>query len=217
MKYAHGTSSGRPWRSRRSAPYRLAAAGLFVVAAVAAVVVVGEARAHPTQARENELKAVLLERLTHFIGWPEASDTSGASGATAAADTAHPFTICICGESPLTAILHDVYADRRILEREVRVVRCEDGDVPSCCDLFFVTRSCERDLPRICAAALDCGALTVADTPGFGQRGIMINFYRDEDRVRFEINETAVHTAGFTMSYHLLKEARILQPSGDTP
>ena len=197
----HGIGSGR----RQCPPARRLLVGGLLATVLVTAAAVDSAWSHPTQAQENEIKAVLLERFTHFISWP------------AAADTTQFFTICVFGESSLTDVLQEVYDEHRILGREVRILDCTNTGVLPACDLLFVAHSNEQDLSLLCDSASNMGALTVADTPGFGRQGVMINFYRDEDRVRFEINESAVRAAGFAMSYHLLKEARILQPSEEMP
>jgi hypothetical protein len=49
--------------------------------------------------------------------------------------------------------------------------------------------------------------LTVGDTEGYAQRGIMINMYLDDKRVRFEINAKAARTAGLRVSTKLMSLA----------
>jgi hypothetical protein len=52
--------------------------------------------------------------------------------------------------------------------------------------------------------------LTVSDTKGFAEKGVLINFYMMGDKIKFEINEKAVHESGLVMSYRLLNLARIV-------
>jgi hypothetical protein len=56
--------------------------------------------------------------------------------------------------------------------------------------------------------------LTIGDTDGYAQRGIMINMYLEDKRVRFEINAEAARTAGLRISAKLLKLAgKVYGPS----
>lgn len=52
--------------------------------------------------------------------------------------------------------------------------------------------------------------LTLGDTEGFAEKGVIINLYKEENRVRFEINIDAVRRAGLIVSSQLLKLARII-------
>ncbi len=49
--------------------------------------------------------------------------------------------------------------------------------------------------------------LTVSDLPRFTQRGGMVQFVLEGNRIRFEVNATAVERAGLALSSELLKVA----------
>jgi hypothetical protein len=51
--------------------------------------------------------------------------------------------------------------------------------------------------------------LTIGDTEGFTQRGVMVNFYMENNRVFFEINPNAAMRAGLKISSALLRIAGI--------
>jgi hypothetical protein len=53
--------------------------------------------------------------------------------------------------------------------------------------------------------------VTVGDTPGFGEAGVMLNLYVSNDRrVRFEANTSAAARAGIRLHSQLLRLARIV-------
>lgn len=52
--------------------------------------------------------------------------------------------------------------------------------------------------------------LTVGDTEGYAQSGIMVNFYIVGKNVRFEINLNAIRRARINVSSQLLKLGRIV-------
>jgi hypothetical protein len=56
--------------------------------------------------------------------------------------------------------------------------------------------------------------LTVSDERGFAQQGVGINFYTEEDKVRFEINQDAVNRSGLRISSKLLSLAKIVRGAG---
>jgi len=51
----------------------------------------------------------------------------------------------------------------------------------------------------------------VADSGGFAEAGVLINFYTTSDTVRFEINETAVDRSGLKISSKLFKLAKVVE------
>jgi hypothetical protein len=58
--------------------------------------------------------------------------------------------------------------------------------------------------------------LTVSDIPQFSQRGGMIQFVLEGNRIRFEVNLTATRRAGLSLSSELLKVATAVRrnPAG---
>jgi hypothetical protein len=56
--------------------------------------------------------------------------------------------------------------------------------------------------------------LTVGDSDGYAARGVIANFYLEENRVRFEINREAAVRARLGISSQLLKLARIVREPG---
>ena len=50
--------------------------------------------------------------------------------------------------------------------------------------------------------------LSIGDTQGFCERGVLINFYRLGKKLRFEINLPAVKKSGLTFRAQLIKLAR---------
>jgi hypothetical protein len=56
--------------------------------------------------------------------------------------------------------------------------------------------------------------LTVSDTTGFAEQGVLINFYVSQKRLHFEINEPAFRKAPLSVSTRLLEIAKIVMPEG---
>jgi hypothetical protein len=62
-------------------------------------------------------------------------------------------------------------------------------------------------LKQILTTLRDASVLTVSDLPEFTQRGGMVQFISEGDRVRFEVNLATAEHAGLTLSSELLKVA----------
>ena len=158
--------------------------------------------------KEYEVKAVFLERFTRFIEWPDI-DPSDMSRAD---DQSKTFIIALIGKNPFGGILDRIYAERKIKGRavEIRYVVDEKDIFP--CHILFVSQYNKDNLSRILSLTRDKPILTVSDCQGFAEQGVLINFFLDARRVRFEINESAVRKSGLKMSFHLLRSAKIINP-----
>ncbi len=155
------------------------------------------------QTSEYTIKAAFLERFTRFIEWPEESAVS---------DTTESFVLAIIGENPFGSILEQLYANQKIKNKEVEIQSLSNLDEISDCHLLFISKSKEKELSKILSLTKDKPILTISDANGFAENGVLINLYLAENKIRFEINETAVKISGLTISYLLLNAAKIVNP-----
>jgi hypothetical protein len=79
--------------------------------------------------------------------------------------------------------------------------------------ILYVPASREHDLSTLHDGLRGNPVLTVADSPGFAERGVMINFFiTRDDKVRFEVNLHEAESSGLRLSSQLLKLATIVKP-----
>ncbi len=153
------------------------------------------------QQSEYTIKAVFLEHFTRFIEWPEPFEIDDASD---------PFCVAVIGENPFGSTLDQIYSEQKIKNRQVEIRYISAPDEITGCHILFISSSNKEILPEILSRTRDKPILTVSDTNGFAENGVLINFYLAENRIKFEINERAVHESGLIMSYRLLSLARIV-------
>lgn len=153
------------------------------------------------QVSEYNVKAVLLERLTLFIEWPEESAVN---------DTSQPFILGIIGENPFGSILEQIYSNQKIKDKKVEIRYISKiNEIPGC-HLLFISKSEKKALSNILSFTREKPILTIGDTKNFAERGVLINFYIFENKIRFEINELESQKSRLFMSYRLLKAAKIV-------
>jgi len=167
------------------------------------ILCIGFVLPHSAVAQQSEytIKAVFLEHFTRFIDWPESSEI---------ADTSFPFFLTVIGENPFDSILEQIYAEQRIKKRKVEIRYISSPDEITDCHMLFISSSAEEILPEILSTTRNKPILTVSDTNGFAAKGVLINFFLEGNKIKFEINEKAVHESGLIMSYRLLSLARIV-------
>lgn len=154
------------------------------------------------QQSEYTIKAVFLEHFTRFIEWPEPLET---------ADTSQPFYVAVIGENPFGSILDQIYSEQKIKNRRVEILHFVTPDDITDCHILFISSTNKEILSEILERTRDKPILTVSDTEGFAENGVLINFYLSGNRIKFEINEKAVHESGLIVSYRLLSLARIVE------
>jgi hypothetical protein len=149
---------------------------------------------------EYELKTEFIERFTRFVEWPPAAD-----------ERSGPFVIGLIGKSPIEKHLERLARQRRIKGREATLVVITELEQIELCHLLFVSRSAAKQLPEILDRAADRPVLTISDSEGFCERGVLINLYREGQYLRFEVNLEAVERSGLRFSSNLLRLARLVE------
>jgi hypothetical protein len=174
---------------------------------LAALLAVGGGRglaAQAGRASEYEVKAVFLFNFAQFVDWPAA--------AFPASDT--PLVICVLGNDPFGGALDQTVRDERLGGRPFQIRRYHSVDEIKTCHILFISRS-EGDRPQAILAILkNRPILTVSDADGFAERGGMIRFVTDRNRIRLQLNLAATEAAHLTISSKLLRVAEIIRRTG---
>lgn len=175
-----------------------------VIAVAAARPVVAQAPAPvPRPRSEPEIKAEFVQRFTAFVEWPEAAFADHDAG----------FRVCVAGSGPVADQVVTVARMRVFKGRRAQARRLGPGEPADRCHLLFIAATEEPRLDELLAAVADLPVLTVGDGPGFGARGALINFFRQGENVRFEVNAAAVRRGGLRFNARLLQLARFVGPS----
>jgi hypothetical protein len=150
-----------------------------------------------------ELIAVYLERITRFVEWPYETESSVSDDY---------FVIGVLGENPFGTRLTDLYAERTIKNKNIKVRYLSQFKEIEECNLLFISRSMSEELPQVLEITAKKPILTVGDTKGFAEKGVLVNFFIENNKLRFEINEQGLHEAGILIDSLLLKVAKIVNP-----
>lgn len=159
-----------------------------------------------SQASVYVLKAVYLEKFSRFVTWPEECEMN---------DPTKPFIISVLGRTQLTENLEQIYAIQKINNKKVIVKRISNLYEIENSHLLFIAESERKNLQNILALTKNLPVLTVSEASNFAEKGVIINFYEEEKKLKFEVNESAVLQSPLQMSFYLLNSARIIQPVKD--
>jgi YfiR/HmsC-like len=156
----------------------------------------------PAQDFEYKVKAEFLERFTRFIDWP-ADDVLNNSD--------EPFCICVTGKDPFGGYLNEMASQVKIKGKPVEIHEINQlvTELPKC-QILFIARSEKDHLGDILKLTQDKAILTVGDTTGFAEDGVLVNFYNSGNYIRFEVNIDRAEKSKLKFSSRLLKLARLI-------
>lgn len=151
---------------------------------------------------EYEVKAAFIHNIAKFVDWPAALPSTGSA------------RLCLLGRNPFGNAL-DALQGKPVGRLDWEVVQLGSGNGLKNCRVLFIAAS-ERDHLETILQGMGTGpVLTMGDTEGYAERGVMVNFYLEGNKVRFEINREAAARAGIDFGSQLLRLARIVRKTGE--
>jgi len=149
------------------------------------------------ESAEYTLKAAFLYNFAIFASWPN--------------QTADSFNLCIYGKDPFSQDLDSLMRKKSVNERKIIIHRMSSPDHLNQCQLVFISRAAIGDLADVIDGLKDKPVLTVADSPGVSQQGVVLNMNVKDDKITFEANLTMARKAGLSLSSQLLRLATKIQ------
>ncbi len=167
---------------------------VFAVCMCTVIITVGQ-----DYTQEYVLKAGYMERFTRFIDIPDSILAPNPDSA---------FIIGVLGDDPFKGALESFYQDNTIKKHRVEIRHFNNIEQAKNCHMLFVSHSIEKQLPQIVKATRGFPLITIGETKSYARRGVMINFYIEQNKIRFEINLDTVEQSGLKISHLLLNAAR---------
>lgn len=195
----------------RTKAFNLTILTLALIAVSVAIPVLADSAA----SREGKIKAAFLYNFMNFVDWPEDK----------IADAKQPMTIGVIGSRGFLKALEPL-KQKKIKGRKITIRYFPDYEKLKKSDDHQWTKKmqalkachtlllCTCNLPsiesqrQIIKALKDSPVLTVGETNGFLESGGIINFLMDDEKVRFEISNTAAKRAKLKIRSKLLRLAK---------
>jgi hypothetical protein len=149
---------------------------------------------------EYQVKAAFLYNFAKFVTWPQQSFQTSTD----------PILICILGPNPFGGALEQAIQGKVVEGRKLAVLQISDSKQASSCQILFIRSSERKRSPSFLAELKPIGILTVGETEGFADYGVVINFKLDGNRVRLEVNIDAAEEQKLRISSKLLSLAQIV-------
>jgi hypothetical protein len=147
------------------------------------------------QAPEPELKAAILANMLLFVDWP-----------TQGGQSPQRLTLCYLDAGPVATALSRL--DGTLLKGKPLQVLHVDVAALGVCHALYVSAAEAADVPRVVSSARASGVLLMGDSPGYLQRGVMLNLELAGGRVVFDIDLRSARQAGLVVSSKALRLAR---------
>lgn len=149
-------------------------------------------------ASEYTVKAAFLFHFAQFVEWP----------AEAFADANSPLTYCTIGEDAFRGALEESVNGKSIGNRRLQVKHVKELEQIAGCQVLFIAAGEKKRHGEELAMASKRPVLTVGETDGFATEGGIIGFFREQNKIRFEINLDAAGKAQLKISAKLLSLAK---------
>ncbi len=142
---------------------------------------------------EYQVKAAFLYNFVKFVEWPAALP-----------EQQGPVVMCVIGKDPFGDVLVRAVEGKKVNGRPMEVRQIAGAGAAISCHVLFVSPSESSRFTEIANAVRVWSVLTVGEGERFTERGGMIAFVMEGQRVRFQINLKVATEAGLKVSSKLL-------------
>jgi hypothetical protein len=171
----------------------------FIAAVVTAIFICAAVPARAQSPSEYQVIAAMLFNFTKYVEWP--ADSIAAS---------NQLSICIAGLESFKGSM-DIYQNRLSKGNIIRIRGVKGPQDVRGCNLLFIDDSEEDKLAAYTFQTAKMPVLTASNIRHFADHNGIIGFFKQDDRIRFEINIEASKQSRLFISSNLLKLAKIVQ------
>jgi hypothetical protein len=210
MALNHTNRLRASWEQRRQRTRSLRAVyGRVPCCGMALAALLSLASPIPTRAQvspsvEYQVKAAFLLNFAKFVEWP--SDTFQSEKA--------PIILCVFRHDPFGSTLDEIIRGKTINNREVAARRINELQDLKACQMVFVSTGEDQRLSEVLNSLRGASALVVGEGEDFAEHGGGIQFFLEDNKLRFAVNLDAVQKARLSVSSKLLALARIVHDQG---
>lgn len=149
-----------------------------------------------SETQEYALKAAFVYRFVDYVEWNNISNSES-------------FEICVLGESPITKLLIEI---SKAKTKKMNIKEYYNLNDIGFCNIVFISKNYNSSIETVIAKFNNKNVLIVTEQIGYGAKGAHINFLISENKLKFEVNLTAVKKDGLKLSSKLLEHAILISP-----
>lgn len=153
-------------------------------------------QARADDSKEYQVKAAFIYNFVKFVEWPDGKAIAKQSN----------IDICVIGNTPFSNT-GNVFKAASTAKLTLSLVDEKIGKAGEHCHVVFISASEEGRLGEIVNSLKNTPVLTVSDMDNFAERGGMIGFVKNDNKIKIEVNKKAVTSAGMRVDAQLLEIA----------
>ncbi len=141
----------------------------------------------------NVVSSIIIEKITHFVEWPESLDVN------------KEFRIACFGMPGFMSDLTKLYEDDLFYHRTLAVDYNPSKDSLYNYQIIIIDKNYEGSVKELVDLSEKYHVMTLSNRRDFVKLGVMINLYREDNRITFIVNDKQIRKSALKISYHLLK------------
>jgi hypothetical protein len=151
--------------------------------------------------REHRVKAAYLYQFGRYVEWP----------ASAFASAESPFVIGVLAEDPIAFEMSQILQDKKTQNRPIEIRRFAASAENIACHMLFLSGAVPSGVQaEVLRRVSGKPILLVGDAYGFAERGGVIGFVVEDDRIRLNISKKTAERQGLIISSKLLRVTRVV-------
>lgn len=147
---------------------------------------------------EYEVKAAMIEKIIFFVDWPPLESLKQDDD----------FILGLYAQQDVVDIFNEYYSNKKLNNKTVKVLSIGTVEHPGLCDAIFMTDIDKEQLAEIMLNVDGKATLLFSENKGFDKKGVHVNFFIYNRKVRFTVNLTTTKQAGFEINSLLLNYAK---------
>lgn len=153
---------------------------------------------------EYEVKVGFIYNFAKFITWPK----------SVFGKNFEAIGLCFVSSYPAGDVLFKL--DQKTVQgRKIKVKRYKTAEDLKGCQIFFFGTTNEMFIRQMLNALQGRSVLTIGETDSFTKLGGMIGFFKEKNRLRFQVNLAATEKEGLKLSAQILNSAQIVKEGNE--
>jgi len=153
------------------------------------------------QDRSLLLKTGFVAKFAQFTAWPE--DYSPYS---------ENIVITVLGDDPIFDAMNKFYINKKIKGFQIKIKQIFNINEIDSPHILFITKNMKSELNTILEYIQNKPIMTISDTEGFCNKGVLINFYlTKKGTLHFELNYKVMRQSNLKINLLLLEIAKVIK------
>ncbi len=145
----------------------------------------------------HELHSMMIYNFLKYIQWPSGKNSGN-------------FVIGVVGSDEVFNTLSTWYGNKTRGDKKFIIKKLDPTDDLKQCQLLYVGKNASSKFKEVLTKVGDQPVLTVTNQNGLAQQGSCINFKVVNNRLKFELNETAISRSNLKSSSQLAAMAIVI-------